>query len=154
MATIRAIIRKTRGRYITNAAGQCVVYAQYGHNAKTFLVNTDVHVTPPEWSLGKQVVIFNKSDIRDPELRKSFEKKIRLQNALISKIKNELISISSALILKDKTPAIELVKEIYHNRDGLENQERSTDLSTRPHHCCRSSYRDQGAPACRPANRL
>jgi len=122
MATVRAIIRKNKGRYITNEAGQCVVYAQYGHNAKTFLVNTDVHVTPPEWSMGKQAVIYNKSDIRGEELRKSFEKKVRLENALISKIKNELISISSALILKDKDPTIELVKEIYHNRDGLENQ--------------------------------
>jgi len=120
VATVRAIIRKNRGRYITNAAGQCVVYCQYGHNAKTFLVNSSVHVSPAEWSMSKQSVIYSKTDTRDPELRKSFEKKTRLQNALIAKIKNELISISSALILKDRDPTIELVKEIYYNIDRLE----------------------------------
>jgi len=120
MATVRAIIRKNKGRYITNMAGQCVVYAQYGHGAKTFLVNTDVHVSPAEWSMGKQSVIYNKVSIRDKELRESFEKKVRLENALISKIKNELTSISKIFILKDQDPTIEIVRSVYYNSDSLE----------------------------------
>ena len=49
MATIKAVVRKTGGKIKTNQQGETLVYLQYGHDQKTFTINSGVRIPPVAW---------------------------------------------------------------------------------------------------------
>jgi integrase len=110
MATIKAIVRKEKGKIRVNSKGEAAIFIQYGHLGKSILFSTSTRVDP-------KYLKFDKEDLDQREPIKKSLSGFTTKNSNIRKIATEIDAIKDKLVNQDTSPTVEEVKRIYESRN-------------------------------------
>lgn len=100
MATIKAVVRKTGGKIKTNQQGEALIYMQYGHDGKSFTINTGVKIPPEAWKGEK-----NQSNPVGGETAGRAKR-----NSTIARYRRQLEDAKDRVLTKGLTPSTDAVK--------------------------------------------
>ena len=107
MATIKAVVRKTGGKIKTNQQGETLVYVQYGHNQKTFTLNTGLRIPPEAWRGDKDQSSPIGGEVKGRDKR----------NATIGRYRRQLEDVKDVLLSKGIEPTVAAVKRLVEAKD-------------------------------------
>ncbi|HEY8400495.1 MAG TPA: phage integrase SAM-like domain-containing protein [Cytophagaceae bacterium] len=117
MATVKAIIRKSKGHPLVNESGHTLIYIQYGHQSKITLFSTGIKISPIHWNEKKQLIDSTKGVkkiVANEELIKTLEKEDNYTNANINAFKSKVNTIVRTLQHRDIEPTVENVKQEFN----------------------------------------
>ncbi len=118
MATIRAVVRKVGGKIKVNQQGEALVYIQYGHDGKSFTVNTGVRIPPEAWRGDKDQSRPIGGEVKGRDKR----------NATVSKYKRQLEDVKERVVAKGWVPTVQAVKSEYEAIQSKAKEPKEVDI--------------------------
>lgn len=118
MATIRAVVRKVGGKIKVNQQGEALVYIQYGHDGKSFTVNTGVRIPPEAWRGDKDQSRPIGGEVKGRDDR----------NGTVSKYKRQLEDVKGLLVAKGVVPTVQAVKGEYEALQKKPSEPKEVDV--------------------------